>query len=119
MRDQVIIGIVDVSGEREGGGVDGCGVRVELVVGRITGDAATGDDLGEFGNIIEAVLLAVAVVTDFLTGGAELVAVGMDFSRRRNGAHGGEDVIVVVGVVVVVAVVVNFHGGKILRKERE
>lgn len=116
MCDQVIIGIVDVSGERKGRGVDGGGVRVELVIGRITGDTATGDDLGDFGDIIEAMLLAMAVVTGFLTGGTELVAVGMDFSRRRNGAHGGENVIVGVGVVVVVVVVVgvvNFHGGKI------
>lgn len=57
-----------------------------------------------------------AVVTDFLTGGTELVAVGMDFTRRRNRAHGGEDVIVGIRVVVVV-VVVNFHGGKIDERE--
>lgn len=59
-----------------------------------------------------------AVVTDFLTGGTELVAVGMDFTRRRNRAHGGEDVIVGIRVVVVVVVVVvNFHGGKIDERE--
>ena len=56
-----------------------------------------------------------AVVTDFLTGGTELVAVGMDFTRRRNRDHGGEDVIV--GIRVVVVVVVNFHGGKIDERE--
>lgn len=112
--DQVIVGIAGVSGERERRGIGGGGVRVELVIGRIAGDSATGEGLGDFGNIVEA-MLALTVVA-FLTGGTELVAVGMDFARRRNGAHGGESVFVV--IVFLGGVVVDFHGGRLGKREK-
>jgi hypothetical protein len=56
-------------------------------------------------------------VVTFLTGGTKLVAIGMDFSRRRNRAHGGESFFFVVIVFVTVVVVDDIHGER-LRKEK-
>lgn len=41
----------------------------------------------------------------------------MDFTRRRNGAHGGKSIFVVVVVVVGVMTVVDLHGGRLGRNE--